>query len=104
MKPAFLASILICMIAGTLVVSRQKANGVKSSPWPCEEKWVKYAMNVEGYHIATGESLEKLQKQVRKGLQSNEAWRPLGGVTYDPNQKQYLQVMVHPTNQPEEYP
>ena len=103
MKHAFLASILIIMIAGSLVLSRQEANKVNSKPWFCEEKWARNAMNVEGYYIVKGESLEKLQKQVRKGLQSNEAWRPLGGVSYDPNHKQYLQIMVHPTNQPREY-
>ena len=107
MKSAFLASILICVIAGTLVVSKQKGNAVRPLPLPCEEKWMEYAinmMNVKGYHIVKGKSLDALQKEVVNGLRSTESWRPFGGVTYDPNEEQYLQVMVNSTHQPPEYP
>ncbi|HCO94013.1 MAG TPA: hypothetical protein DIU00_08690 [Phycisphaerales bacterium] len=106
MKSAFLASILICVIAGTLVVSKQKGNAVRPLLLPCEDRWMEYAekmMNVKGYHIATGKSLDALQTEVVRGLDSNESWRPFGGVTYDPNKKQYLQVMVN-THQPPTYP
>lgn len=93
------------MVAGSLVVSRHSGNGANSSSSAYTGEWTRYcSTNVKGYRIVTGKSLEKLQKEVLLGLQSNEAWRPFGGVTYDPNNKQYLQVMVHPTNQPPTYP
>jgi len=106
-KSAFLTSIFICVIAGTLVVSKQKGNAVRPLPLPCEDKWMKYAekmMNVEGYWIVKGKSLDALKKEVNKGLDSAESWRPFGGITYDLKEDQYLQVMVNSTHNPSEYP
>ena len=105
MKSASLTSIIICVIAGSLVVSKQKKNIVQ--PLPCEDKWGEQAwsmMNVKGYYIAKGKSLDKLKDEVKRGLDSTESWRPFGGITYDPNGKQYLQVMVNSTHNPPEYP
>ena len=105
MKSAFLASTLICVIVGTLVVSKQKGNAVRPLPLPCESmEYKRVMMDVKGYHIITCKSLKELQEEVRKGLKSTEDWRPFGGVTYVPGKLQYLQVMVHPTNQPPAYP
>ena len=103
MKPVLLITILACILISSIVLSQPK-NALE-----CSSRYVQNDPNaghgfaqfcggsVKGYHIITGKSLETLEENVLKGINSINKWRPFSGVTYDPNQEQYLQIMVNST-------
>lgn len=102
MKSSFIIMILICAVITTIVISKQNESEHWQAPYyyikepiPCSA----FCNKAKGYKIFTADSLESLQKAILDTLEKEDDWYPIGGVTYDPNEEKYLQVMIHPRMQ-----
>ena len=103
MKAVYLIIILACILTGSIVLSQpQRSDNRLFGNILIDANSVSDFLRgycsggtINGYHIVTGKTLEILENKVMKGIDDTNKWSPYSGVTYDPNNKWYLQIMVN---------